>query len=84
MSDAKVERIQSLIRDIPDFPKPGIMFKDITPLLADASAFADMVALMAAPYREQRIDYVLGMEARGFLLGVPVAAAKSTPWCMRV
>jgi adenine phosphoribosyltransferase len=66
-----VEHLRSLIRDIPDFPTPGILFRDITPLLADADAFADAVSLMAAPYAE--IDHVVCIESRGFIFGAPIA-----------
>ena len=62
-----------LIRDIPDFPKPGIVFKDILPMLADAAAFAAAIEAMARPWRESRLDAVLAIEARGFLLGAPLA-----------
>ena len=61
------------LRDIPDFPRPGIVFKDIMPVLADAQAFAAAIDALAAPWREVRIDAVLCMEARGFLLGAPLA-----------
>jgi len=64
-----------LIRDVPDFPKPGIMFKDIMPVLADAAAFDDAIEALAAPWHGIRIDAVLAMEARGFLLGTPLARA---------
>ena len=62
-----------LIRDIPDFPKPGIVFKDIMPVLADAAAFDDAIEALAAPWLGVRIDAVLAMEARGFLFGAPLA-----------
>ncbi|KRA40110.1 adenine phosphoribosyltransferase [Pseudoxanthomonas sp. Root630] len=62
-----------LIRDIPDFPKPGILFKDITPVLADGDAFAEAIAAMADPWRGVAIDAVVGVEARGFILGAAVA-----------
>ena len=62
-----------LIREIPDFPKPGIRFKDFSPLLADGEAFADAVAAMAAPWRATRLRAVVGIEARGFILGAAVA-----------
>jgi len=65
------ELISSRIRDIPDYPQPGIVFKDITPLLADGKAFAAAVAAMAAGHG--RIDKVVGIEARGFILAAPVA-----------
>lgn len=62
-----------LIRDVPDFPQPGILFKDITPVLADARAFAEAIAAMATPWRDARIDAVVGVEARGFILGAALA-----------
>ena len=62
-----------LIRDVLDFPKAGILFKDITPVLADATAFAGVVADMAAPFRDAGITHVAGIEARGFILATPVA-----------
>jgi adenine phosphoribosyltransferase len=64
---------RSLIRDIPDFPVPGIMFRDITPLLGDAEAFKTCIADLAAPFRDARIDQVAAIEARGYLLGAPMA-----------
>jgi adenine phosphoribosyltransferase len=69
-----MDEIRTLIRDIPDFPKPGIVFKDITPVLADGRAFAGVVDALAARYRG-RVDMVVGIESRGFLLGAPVAYA---------
>ncbi|MEQ4208641.1 adenine phosphoribosyltransferase [Actinopolymorpha sp. B9G3] len=65
------------IRDIPDYPQPGILFKDITPLLADATAFAQVIEALCAPWRnhQPRIDKVVGIEARGFILAAPVALA---------
>lgn len=65
----------SLIRDIADFPKPGIVFKDITPVLADGPAFGAVVADMAAPYVSAGITHVAGIEARGFILATPIATA---------
>jgi len=67
------KKIQALIRDIPDFPKSGIIFKDITPLLADSAAFTEAVRLMAKPFAGRGITKVLGIEARGFLLAAPIA-----------
>lgn len=61
------------IRDVPDFPTPGILFRDITPLLASPEAFHAAVVAMAAPYRSLRPDKVLGIEARGFMFGAPIA-----------
>jgi adenine phosphoribosyltransferase len=66
--------LKAYIRDIPDFPKPGILFKDITPLLASAEAFRQAVGQVAARYQE-RVDVVLGIESRGFIIGAAVAYA---------
>ncbi|MDO8805927.1 MAG: adenine phosphoribosyltransferase [Elusimicrobiota bacterium] len=66
-------RIKTIIRDVPDFPKKGIIFKDITPLLADHAAFSEMIRHFAGHYRTAGITKVLGIEARGFLLAAPVA-----------
>ncbi|WP_198412394.1 adenine phosphoribosyltransferase [Nocardioides mangrovicus] len=68
------DTITRLVRDIADFPEPGVLFKDITPLLADAAGFAEVVEALAEPYRGQ-VDVVLGIEARGFILAAPVALA---------
>lgn len=62
-----------LIRDVTDFPKPGIVFKDIMPILADAQAFAAAIAALAEPWRHTTLDAVACIEARGFLLGAPLA-----------
>ena len=62
-----------LIRDTPDFPRPGVLFKDIMPVLADAEAFAAAIDALAAPWRDARLDAVLAIESRGFLLGAPLA-----------
>ncbi len=61
------------IRDIPDFPKPGIVFKDITPLLSDPSAFAAAIDALAAPYVGDGVTKVVGIEARGFIFAAPIA-----------
>lgn len=65
--------LTSYIRDIPDFPKPGIMFKDISPLLKDAKAFQTAIDRLVDHYRPLDIDYVVGIESRGFLVGAPLA-----------
>ena len=65
--------LNSFIRDIPDFPRPGIVFKDITPLLADHAAFASAVHQLIDAFEGQRIDRVCGVEARGFILAAPIA-----------
>jgi adenine phosphoribosyltransferase len=67
------ERLRALIREIPDFPRPGIAFKDITPLLADPSALAEAVRMLADYARPLRVDCVVAAEARGFLLGPALA-----------
>ena len=67
--------LRNHIRDIPDFPKPGIVFKDITPLFLDAAALRHTTDTIAAYARERKSDYVLSAEARGFVLGGAVAAA---------
>jgi adenine phosphoribosyltransferase len=69
----ELEQIRERIRDVPDFPKEGIVFKDITPLLADTGAFAKAVDLLAAPFAGRGVTAVVGMESRGFIFGVPVA-----------
>lgn len=63
----------ALLRDVPDFPKPGILFKDLTPVLRDAAAFRALVEALALPFVDARVDAVLGVEARGFILGAAVA-----------
>jgi adenine phosphoribosyltransferase len=70
--------LTALVRDIHDFPEPGILFKDITPVLAHPDAFAALVDQMAAPFLDQRVDAVAGIEARGFILATPVARALGT------
>jgi adenine phosphoribosyltransferase len=66
-----------LVRDVADYPMPGVLFKDITPLLADARAFAATIDAIAAPHLDEagRVDVVAGVEARGFILAAPVAVA---------
>ncbi len=66
-------KLKDLIRDIPDFPKPGIGYKDITPLLADQHGFALTVDAIAGHYANRPIDKVVGIEARGFIVAAPVA-----------
>jgi adenine phosphoribosyltransferase len=63
------------IRDVPDFPKPGILFRDITPLLAEPRALAAAVEGLVEPWRSERIDVIAAVEARGFLFGPPMALA---------
>jgi adenine phosphoribosyltransferase len=68
-----VAAIRGLIRDIPDYPKPGIVFKDITPLLASREAFRVATDAMAAPFVDAAVTHVVAIESRGFILGGPVA-----------
>jgi adenine phosphoribosyltransferase len=70
-----VNEIYARIRDVPDFPKPGILFKDITPLLLDPRLFRTAIDLMALPFRDAAVSRVISIESRGFLLGAPIALA---------
>src|SRR5919109_2324614 len=83
--------LKRLIRTIPDYPKPGIMFRDVTTLLGDAQGFKAAIARMAEPYRAEPVDAVAGIEARGFILGgaiadrlgcgfVPIRKRGKLPW----
>ena len=65
--------LSPFIRPVPDFPKPGILFRDITPLLADAAALSRAVARLAEPWRGVPLDAIAAVEARGFLFAVPLA-----------
>lgn len=67
--------LTQFIRDIPDFPQPGILFRDITPLLADKNALDYAITALAEPFRNERIDLVAAVEARGFIFGSAVAQA---------
>ena len=66
-------RLQAHIRRVPDFPQPGIVFRDITPLLADAASLALSIKAMAAPFRDRGIELVVGAESRGFIFGTSIA-----------
>jgi len=68
-----VEHLKTLIRAVPDFPVPGILFRDVTPLLGDARALREVVAHFADRYRDAGIDAVAGIESRGFIFGAPLA-----------
>jgi len=65
--------LTSLIRDVPDFPKPGIVFKDITPILADPQAMNQVYDALIEPYREAGVTRIVGIESRGFIFGTPMA-----------
>ncbi len=90
-----VGHLKDLIRDIPDFPQPGIVFKDITPLLGDADAYRSMCDALVAHFADRPVDKVVGIEARGFILAAPIAyllgagfvpvrKAGKLPWHTRV
>src|SRR5436309_3200916 len=68
-----IDELKRTIRDVKNFPKAGIIFKDVTPVLLDAKLFAQAVQLMAEPYRDARITRVVSIESRGFLFGAPIA-----------
>ena len=72
-SPMSVEALRAKIREIPDFPKPGILFYDITTLLKDAQSYREAIFEMLAPYRGEQIDLVVGMESRGFIFSAPMA-----------
>jgi len=69
----EIQQIQALIRDVPDFPEPGVVFKDITPVLANPIAFSTIVDLIVVHFGRGNVDKVVGIEARGFILAAPVA-----------
>lgn len=71
--DARIERLRSVIRAVPDFPEDGIVFYDITTLLKDGAAFRDAIDLLASPFKEAAVDVVVAMESRGFIFGAPLA-----------
>ena len=69
----EIEQIKALIRDVPDFPEPGIVFKDITPILAHPDAMSTIIDLIVVHFGRGTVDKVVGIEARGFILAAPVA-----------
>ena len=73
MKDTALKNLEHLIRTIPDYPKPGIMFRDITTLLADAKGLKKAIKGMAKPFEDQKVDAIAGIEARGFILGGAIA-----------
>ena len=73
MTDHHTEKLRELIRDVPDFPQKGIVFRDITPLLADPGAFSTTVDTIVVHFGRGNVDRVVGIEARGFILAAPVA-----------
>lgn len=77
-----IASLRQAIRDIPDFPKPGIVFKDITPLLGNGRLFRRTIDILADRYRSQKIDTVLGIESRGFIIGAALAYELSAGFCI--
>ena len=73
MPQVAIDKLKSSIRDVADFPKPGIVFKDITPLLQNAPLFKSSIERMAGPFRRKGITHVASVESRGFIFGAPVA-----------
>ena len=71
--------LKEYIRDVPDFPQPGILFKDITPLLKNSAAFRYVISKFADHYRDKPVDVILGIEARGFLFAAPLALELGKP-----
>jgi adenine phosphoribosyltransferase len=71
----RVAAIRGSIREVPDFPRPGIAFKDVTPLLGDPELFRDAVAAMIAPFAASEVTHVVAIESRGFMFGAPAALA---------
>ncbi len=80
MTDTDLARLDALIRAIPDFPQPGILFRDITPLLFDAAARASVIEAMAEEARRLDAEVVAGIESRGFIFGMPVAERLGLPF----
>lgn len=76
------EKLKSIIRDVPDFPKPGIVFKDITPVLKDAEVCREMVATAVQLVKPLNLDAIAGIESRGFLLGMPIALELGIPFIL--
>jgi len=79
MSDRDlVDRLRAVITDVPDFPREGVLFRDLTTLFSDAEAFHDAIDALAEAHREQRIDRIVGVESRGFVVGAALAYALRT------
>ena len=78
----EIAQIRQAIRDIPNFPKPGIIFKDITPLLGNGRLFKQTIDLLADRYRPQEVDIILGIESRGFIIGAALAYRLEAGFCI--
>ena len=74
------DRIAAAIRVVPDFPSPGIMFQDVTPVLADAELFRASISALSEPWRGAGITHVAGIESRGFIFGAPIAYSLGLPF----
>lgn len=74
------DKLKAIIRDVPDFPKKGVTFKDITPLLSDAAVMRDVTNFLQIIYRDQQIDAVAGIESRGFIFGPIIAQSLGVPF----
>jgi adenine phosphoribosyltransferase len=77
-----MEAVRARIRDVPDFPKKGIVFKDITPVLADRVLFRQVIDALVARWKDERIDKVVGIESRGFIFAAPLAYALGAGFTM--
>ena len=73
VTEETTRRLTAMIRDVPDFPQPGILFKDIAPILQNPDGLREAIDAMAAPFRAAEIDVIVGLESRGFLFGAPIA-----------
>jgi len=73
VTEETTRRLTAMIRDVPDFPQPGILFKDIAPILQNPDGLREAIDAMAAPFRDAEIDVIVGLESRGFLFGAPIA-----------
>jgi adenine phosphoribosyltransferase len=82
VNNKDIDSIRKAIRDIPDFPRPGIVFKDITPLLGDGPLFAKTIDVLAERYCDKKIDMVLGIESRGFIVGAALAYKLGAGFCV--
>lgn len=74
------DHLKRYIRDIPDFPQPGVLYRDITPLLSNPAAFAEVLDALAARYRDEKIEAVVAVESRGFIFGAPLAYILGVPF----
>ena len=80
MTATLLDRLSATLRDVPDFPTPGILFKDITPVLADPVLMRDVITAMLAPAQSIGVTHVVGVESRGFLFGMPMAMELGVPF----